>query len=115
MSDATGLRLSKTVKGLGPFDLDKAGFELWQGLDALGLPGLRLIHGDDGEISAADVKTFAPRLAKLTFAQFWKAFRTTDVGRDADADVKAFLAEYFPVLQSAYAAAAKAKCGLVAE
>ena len=116
MGITSTFRLTKRVAGAPrEFDLDKAAFELWQGLDALGLPGLRIVHGDDGKVSAADAERFHAQLSALSFERFWKAFCGTDLGKDADNDVRAFLEEYFPVLKAAYAAAMKGKCGLTVD
>jgi hypothetical protein len=73
------------------------------------------VHGDDGKVSAADAERFHAQLSALSFELFWKAFRGTDLGKDADADVRAFLEEHFAVLRAAYATAMKGKCGLTVD
>jgi hypothetical protein len=111
-------------KKLGSYDLDTSAHYLRVGLQALGLDGDEIVHGEGGpdgadaeeseegfvgRLTSEQVKAFWERLSPVTVEQFMTGLRTTE---NVKVDDEEYFALYFADLKKAYSAAVRADAGM---
>jgi hypothetical protein len=110
-------------KKLGSYDLDKSGYYLRVGLEALGLDGDAIVHGVGGpgnaeegseegllgQLTAEQVTAFWERLSPVTVEQFMTGLRTTET---VNGDDEEYHMLYLADLKEAYRAAVRADAGM---